>query len=142
MAQRIKGQETSVILVVNNQIVRSVNSVKSFEFKANLEQLSEGYLGEKTERKDEIFKGVSANIELNFDSGDIFELFAAVVNRAKRREPGTVVNVKTTLTFPSGGRKRLLIPDVFFGELPMSFGSRSDYGTVSLDMTASDYQVI
>ena len=142
MAQRIKGQDVEVLLIVDSQIIRSITAVKSFEMKAQLEMLDEGYLGEKTNRKDSIYKGVSATIELNFDSPDIFDLFDKVIQKAKRRTPGTKINVKATLNFPNGVRKRVLIPDCEFGELPMSFGSRSDFGSVSLDLSASDYTTI
>jgi len=142
MAQRIKGQEVEVLLVMNGQIVRSITAVKSFDVKYLLEKLSEGYLGEKTERKDSIFKGIDASMEVHFDSKDVFALFTEIVNKAKRRTPGTAVNVKATLVYPGGGRTRVLIPNVEFGEIPLSFGSRSDYGTISLDMGAEDLQVL
>lgn len=142
MGQRVKGQDVEVLLIVDSQIIRSITAVKSFEMKAQLEMLDEGYLGEKTNRKDSIYKGVSATIELNFDSPDIFDLFDKVIQKAKRRTPGTKINVKATLNFPNGVRKRVLIPDCEFGELPMSFGSRSDFGSVSLDLSASDYTTI
>ena len=142
MQQRIKGQEVEVLLIVDNQILRSITAIKSFEMKYQLELLSEGYLGEKTERKDSIFKGIGASLEINFADKDVFDLFSKVVDKAKRRTPGTKVNIKATLVFPNGQRTRILIPDVEFGEIPLSFGSRSDYGSVSLEMEASDSTTI
>lgn len=139
---RIRGQEVEVILLVDNQIVRSLNSIKSFEMKYQQEIMSEGYLGERTERKDAIFKGIGASIEVNFSDKGVFAFFSAIVDRSKRRTPGTKINVKATLNLPSGERVRVIIPDVEFGEIPISFGSRSDYGTVSLEMEASDCNVI
>jgi hypothetical protein len=65
-----------------------------------------------------------------------------IVDKARRRTPGTKINVKATLNFPNGERPRVVIPDVEFGELPLNFGSRSDYGAVTLDFEASEAQVI
>lgn len=139
---RIKGQEVDVLMMENGQLVGSLSAVKSFEFKFQLEIISEGYLGERTERKDSIFKGISCSMEINHDDRAALSLFSRIVEKAKRRVPGATINIKATLNYPDGTRARILIPDVEFGEIPVNFGSRSDYGTTSLDMEASDARVI
>lgn len=139
---RIKGQEVDILLLENGQMVGSLSAVKSFEMKFQLEIMSEGYLGERTERKDSIFKGVSASMEVNHDDRAALGLFARIVEKAKRRVPGATINIKATLNYPDGTRARIIIPDVEFGEIPVNFGSRSDYGTTSLDMEASEARVI
>ena len=65
-----------------------------------------------------------------------------ILDRAKRRTPGAIVNIKATLNFPNGDRPRVIINDVFFGELPINFGGRGDYGTFSVTFAASDANVI
>ena len=137
--QRIKGQEVEVILVVDGKAQDTITDVRSFEIGLKTELKEEGYLGEKTNRYDEIFNGVRGRMELNFENQDVFSLFTAVLDRAKRRTPGTQINVKATLNFPNGDRPRVLIPNVFFGEIPMNFGSRGDYGTVGLEFAAEDF---
>jgi len=104
--------------------------------------LREGYLGETTQRRDDIFNGVSGKMELHFENQDIFNLFATIVNRARRRQPGAQINVKATLNFPNGDRPRVLISNLFFGEIPVSFASRSDYGQNTLTFEAEDGEVI
>jgi hypothetical protein len=61
-----------------------------------------------------------------------------IIDRAARREPGVRINVKATMQFPSGQRVRIMIQNVFFGEIPIGFGSRSDYGTISLDFESGE----
>lgn len=141
-SQRIKGQEVEVLLVVDGTVQDTVTDVRSFEIAAKLEQKEEAYLGEKTNRYDEIFNGVRGRMELHFENKDVFGLMTSIIDRAKRRTPGTQINIKATLNFPSGDRTRVLIADAFFGEIPVGFGSRSDYGTVSLDFQASDLSVL
>jgi len=141
-SNRIKGQEVSIEIVADNQIVSSMTAVRSCEFKYNREILSEGYIGEKTERKDSIFKGVSGSMEVHLDDPNAFNFFIQMNDKSKRRLPGVTVNVKMTLNFPDGRRVRIIVPDVEFGELPVNFGSRSDYGTTSLDFEASDARAI
>ena len=136
--QRIRGQEIEVLVVVNGAPKTNMTSVRSFEVTLNTEVMSEGYLGETTERKDSIYKGVSGKIELHFDNQEVMKVYQAIVDKARRRTPGTKINIKATLNFPGGQRPRVLISDCEFGPMPLSFGSRSDYGTASLDFEASD----
>jgi len=140
--QRIKGQEVEVLLVVDGDVQDTVTDVRSFEVAAKLELKEEGYLGEKTNRYDEIFNGVRGRVELHFENSDVFSTIQSIIDRAKRRTPGTQINIKATLNFPNGDRPRVMIPDAFFGEVPISFGSRSDYGTVGLDFSASDISIL
>ena len=138
MAQRIKGQEVEVILLVDGVPQDSITDVRSFSIELQTEIMSEGYLGETTNRRDSIFNGVSGSIELHIENAAIFDLFTSIVDKARRRTPGTRINLKATLAFPNGQRKRIIVPDAEFGAMPLNFGSRSDYGTVSLNFEAPD----
>lgn len=142
MAQRIKGQETEVMIVDNGIPQVTLTDVRSFELAAKTEMLEEGYLGETTDRYDEVYKGVRGRLELHFETQDIFQFFQDIIDRARRRQPGTQINIKTTLNFPNGQRPLALISNAFFGELPINFPSRSDYGAVTLDFQAADVQFI
>lgn len=142
MEQRIKGQEVEIMYVVNGSPKANITDVRSFEFAVQTEVLKEGYLGEKTDRRDEIFRGIRGRTELHYENGEIFDVIKEITDRAKRQKPGTLINVKATLNFPSGERVRALIPDVYFGEIPIGFPGRADYGTVTLDFEASDWKRI
>jgi len=140
--QRIKGQEVSVILVVAGVMQDEITDIKSFDVTREFESTEEGYLGETANRYDEFYKGYSGSMELNFGSRAVFDLMTSIQDRAQRREPGTVINIKATLNFPSGERRKVLLQDAFFDSIPMSFGSRGDYGTVSLSFKGADVRVI
>lgn len=142
MSQRIKGQEVEIILVVNGVAKTTLTAVRSFEFAYQQEIKSEGYLGETTNRKDAIFNGIRGRCEYHFDSPDILGLAVQIIDKARRRTPGVQINVKATLSFPSGRRTRVIIPNAEFGEIPFNFASRADYGTVGLDFEASEAQAI
>lgn len=142
MAQRIKGQEVIVILVVNGQPQAEITAIKSFEMTYQLEIKKEGYLGETTDRRDSIFNGIGGSMEVHLETKAIFTTFNAIVDKARRRTPGVVINIKTTLNFPNGDRVRVIIPNVEFGELPVNFGSRADYGTTTFTFEAQDAQAI
>lgn len=138
MSQRIKGQEVEVLVVLNGQTQDALFDVRSLELVLQQEITSEGYLGETTNRKDSIFNGVRGRLEAHFENNQFVTLFTAVVNKSRRREAGTRINIKTTLNFPNGQRVRVMIPDVEFGDLPINFGSRSDFGTIGLDFEAAE----
>lgn len=106
-----------------------------------LDQISEGYLGETTERKDSIFKGVSGKVEFHLESQAMLEVFTKIVDNAKKRTTPVLINIKATLNFPNGDRPKILISNVEFGSLPLNFSSRSDYATTSLDFTAPDLKI-
>jgi hypothetical protein len=142
MADRIKGQDVEIMIVADNVAQSTITDIRSFEVESQMEILREGYLGETTQRRDDIFNGVRGKMELHFENKDVFDLIQTITDRARRRTPGTIVNIKATLRFPNGQRPRVLIPNVFFGPIPMNFGSRSDYGTVTLDFESSDVTVI
>jgi hypothetical protein len=141
MAQRIKGQEVEMIFVIDGEPVDNTTDIRSMEIAAQMEILREGYLGETTDRRDDIYRGVRGRAELHFENPEVITLFRAIIDRARRREPGTRIAMKATLNFPSGERALITIPQVFFGELPIAFGSRSDYGMVSLDFEAEDFRL-
>lgn len=142
MSQRIKGQEVEAIMIVDGVPQDTITDIRSFEFAFQTEILREGYLGETTDRRDSIFKGIRGKFELHIENEDVFNLFVSIVDKARRRTPGTRINVKSTLNFPNGDRPRVLIPDVEFGEMPFAFGGRSDYGSVTLEFEASEAQII
>jgi len=142
MAKRIRGQEVEVLVVVDGVPKTNMTSIQNFEVTLETELMSEGYLGETSERKDSIFKGVSGRMEMHFDNQEVLRVYQAIVDKARRRTPGTKINIKATLNFPNGQRPRIVITDVEFGALPLNFGSRSDYGTATLDFASSDMSIM
>lgn len=142
MAQRVKGQESSVVVIVDGQPSDSLNAIKDLEVSFQLERLQEGYLGETTDRYDDVFKGLKGSLTAHLDSPAAFNVVQQIVERARRRTPGIKFNIKTTLEFPSGRRARVVLRDVAFGEVPVNFGSRTDYVSLKLDFACSDGQVL
>jgi len=140
MSQRIKGQEVRVTMVSPTGNVESIGSggVSSFELEFKTEILSEGYLGETTERKDDIFKGVSGRMEFHLDRQSYFRFVQQVTDRSQRRSPaGARFNVLVAMSFPNGERPRVLLEDVFFGPLPVNVGGRDEYVSATVEFECS-----
>ncbi len=132
MSQRIKGLEVECVIVVDNVPESNTTAIKSFEITLKQDILTEEYLGEKSTRKDAIFKGLDGKMELHAENGEFLKLFKKITDKSTRRVPGIKINIKATLNFPNGERPIILIQDVEFGDLPLAFGSRADYGTIAL----------
>lgn len=143
MAQRIKGQEVQVIFVENNSPLTNIVDARSVEMEAQLEIMSEGYLGETTNRRDSVYRGFSGRVELHFENRDVIDLVRRLIDKARRRTAGTRINMQMTMVFPDGGdRVRVLLKNLEFGAIPLGFGSRSEYGTITLPFEGEDYAVI
>jgi len=81
-------------------------------------------------------------MELHIENPDILTLAQQIVDRARRREPGSRINIKATLAFPSGIRKIVSIDNCFFGEIPINAGSRQDYVTTTLTFEAESLRFL
>lgn len=142
MSQRILGQNVSVIVIQDSAPLQEINCIRSFSFNYELELKDEGYLGETTNRKDSVFKGIKFDMELHSASNDIFNLIRSAVDKARRRTPGTRINVKASLTWPNGDRAVITFPDVEFGPFPVNTNSRADYVTIKLEGACSEARAV
>jgi hypothetical protein len=142
MAQRLKGQDCTITIMKYGAQVATLTDIRNFTLTPNFDKLEEGYLGETTNRFDEIFKGLSFDMEAHVEESGFVDFITAVKDRATRRTPGTVINVFATLNFPNGSRARIVIRDCFFADMPFNVGSRSDYGSVKISGGAADFEKI
>ena len=139
---RLRGQEVSVQVVQNGALLADISDVKSFEVEFQLDVMAEGYLGEFTDRRDDMFKGIPGKLEFHIETGAPFDLVNAIVQRAQRRVPGTQFNVQSTVRLANGQRKRIVINDLYFGSVPFNVASRTDYVTYSLSFEAGEGKFI
>ena len=141
-AQRILGQNVSIVIIKDSVPLQELNCIKSFSFTFELEMKDEGYLGETTNRKDSVFKGVKFDMELHTNNKRIFEFVKDAIDTARRRTPGIRINIKASLTYPNGDLARITFPDCEFGDFPFSIGSRTDYVNVKIDGACSEANVV
>ena len=139
--QRHKGQETSLVFIRNGEILETLTNCKSLEFEYKLEILQEGYLGETTDQYDSVFKGISGNADFHFSDATPLILTEDMVNKARRREGGTKVNIKTTFNYPNGRRAIVTFRDVEFGAASTTVGGRSEFSVFKTNWSCSDGQV-
>lgn len=142
MGNRVKGQEVEIILLKDGSPLDTITTIKNFEFNFELEILKEGYMGETTDRRDTIYRGVSGKFDLHMESDAVLRLAVDVVAKARARVPGMTINLKATLNFANGDRPRIIIPDIAFGQFPFSFGGRAEYVQGTVNYEAAESRVI
>jgi len=142
VSQRILGQNVSLIIIQDSAPLQEINCIRSFSFTYELELKDEGYLGETTNRKDSVFKGIKFDMEMHSASNDIFNFVRSAVDKARRRTPGTRINVKASMTWPNGDRAVITFPDAEFGAVPVNTNSRTDYVTVKLEGACSEARAV
>ena len=82
------------------------------------------------------------DMDLHTNNHRIFGLIKSAVDKAKRRTPGVRINMKASMTWPNGDVARVTFPDVEFGAVPVSTGSRADYVSIKLEAACSDALVV
>ena len=138
---RIMGQDVSILIVQDGELQDTLTAISNFEGELEFEIISKGYLGEKTERKDMVFKGVKFNGELNPFTQDIFAFAQSVKDKAQRINVDTMFNVTGIFTFPNGDTPELLFTDCAFGPIPIGVGSRTDYVKSKFSGECSDVDI-
>lgn len=141
MSTRIKGQNAEISIYENNVPLTTIRDIRSIEIAAQLEILREGYLGETTDRRDSVYRGLRGRMEMHFENRDVLDFMRRLVDKARSRTAGIRVNVEATFAFDTD-RVRLLLSDLSFGEIPIGFGSRTDFGTITLEFEGQDYNVV
>jgi hypothetical protein len=141
---RIRGQEVSIRISRNANVESTITAVKDFTVQLDMATLDEGYLGETTMRKDDIFNGVSGSFTIDHESQDILVFMDFIKQRAQRRIPVNQSRANATgrFTFPNGDVPRLLIPDMKFDAIPISVPGRNAYVNSSFSYKAEDVRFI
>lgn len=131
--QRIKGQEVSILVVTDGVLEAELTDIRNFEYESQLEIKSMGYLGEKGNRKDDVFNGVKGSFEMHLHAQDWWAFKQKIIDRAQRKTPDTIFNISGVFAFPNGETPTVTLPDVKFGPIPTNVPERGDYVNVKLE---------
>lgn len=133
MAQRIKGQEVSVLVTMDGELQAEITDIQNFGITLQLELLQQGYLGETSDRYDEVFKGAKFDFEMHTHSQDYWTLVASIIDRARRKTPNLVFNIVATLSYPNGDTPTVTLPDVSWGPSAVNAPARADYVKIKME---------
>lgn len=138
LSQRVKGQEVNILFVRGGNLEETLTDTTDFEFGPKLELKEQGYLGEKSNRHDEVFNGMKFSGTIHLHSQDWFVFQSAIIARAKRQTPDVVFNISAVLQFPNGQTPSVLLSDCKFGPQTQAVRSRGDYVTAKLEGACDD----
>jgi hypothetical protein len=139
--QRIKGQEVTILFNRGGELEDTLTDIQDFEFEPKLEIIQQGYLGEKSDRYDEIFNGGKFTATLHIHDQAYLAFQQGIINRAKRLTPDVVFNTTAVMLLPNGQTPTVLFPDCFWGPQPQTFRSRKDYLGVKLEGHSGDVDI-
>ncbi len=135
---RLKGQEIEVRVISGSELVTTINNITSFNDNVELELKQDGFLGEVTDRYDDISKGFKGDFETHMSTSAIHQFTELILQRAQRLNAGLQFNIIRTDFFSDGTTALITYPDVKWGPIPTSIGSRSDYAKMKLSFGCSD----
>lgn len=137
---RLKGQEVQIQIIQGGAVVTAINAIASFGDTMKFEKKEQGFLGEVTNRYDEIFNGFDGNLTMQISEQGWMELQAAIKAKAQRANPTLEFNLVRVDLYPNGQTPTRTYRDVHWGPSPTNVGSRGDFVTVALDFSCSDVE--
>lgn len=137
MPQRIKGQEVTVYVVRAGQLEDTITAITEFNDEDMVEVKAQGYLGETSDRYDDVYNGTKFDFSLHLQSARWLLLKQAIIDRARRKTSDVVFNVSVTYYFPNGDTPTITFPDVKWGPMTKSIASRGDYVKVKMQGSVS-----
>lgn len=137
-SQRIKGQEVQIIITRDGVLEETFTAIKNFQSTDEFEVKSVGYLGEKTNRKDEIFNGMKFSFDMHLSKKAFWTFKKAVKDRAQRVSPDLQINISGIFSFPNGETLAETLPDVHFGPMDKNVSDRGEYVDVKIEGECSD----
>lgn len=141
-AQRFIGQDLILTPFLNGVPQESFTDTRSAEVVFQTEIIKDGYLGQFTDRRDMVYRGVRGSLELHFSDKGVFTTIAGILNRARQRRGGNRIIMQQSLLFPNGDRPIIQSEEAVFGEIPLNFPDRTSFATIRLDWEADDVRFI
>lgn len=135
---RLRGQEVEIRVTQAGSVLQSVTAVSTFDDTVETETSQQGFLGEMSDRYDDILHGYSWNLEFQINRATWVQLQRAITDRAQRKTPDMIFNIIRTDFYSNGDSLVLTYKDVKFGPQNTSVASRVDFVKVKLTGKCSE----
>lgn len=137
MGLRIKGIEVALIFIGPTGVEETVGKMKSMEINVLGEILTEEYIDEDAPDFDDISMGCEVKCMAHLNDPAFFQLIQRVENRRRRiGSPSGKFSAGGRFLFPDQGTQRIVVPNLFFGDLPIRVGGRKDYVNTEINAKA------
>jgi hypothetical protein len=140
--QRLKGQEIQFRVLQDNTLLDALTATGGVKEEMQLEMKEDGFIGETTDRYDEVFKGWKVDMSnMQVFSADWARFQQAVEQRARRITPGTIFNAVRVDSYSDGSQVIYTYTNLTFGPIPTDAAGRTEFVKVSLSMGCSERDV-
>jgi len=139
---RVRGQEVSVLVTRAGNLETQLTDISNFNLELEFSIKSQGYLGQKTDKKDYIFNGVKFDFEINTHDQSWIPFVIAVADKAKRNNTTVIFTITAVLQYPNGETPDAILTDVSFGALPINVTARGDYVKHKIQGECEDLQLV
>ncbi len=136
--QRIKGQEVTVIMSIDNKVDDKVGPFTDMTATLRKEIIEGEYLGQTTTFFDDVFKGCMIELTYHMRAARILKIIDRDIKRARFQTGGLVrADISAQMAFPGQ-----VVPynflDVRFDEHPLTVSDRKSYVEGKLKAYASE----
>jgi hypothetical protein len=140
---RLRGDDIQVRLTQGGAIIQTLAAIESLTWTVDSEIIQKGYLGEGSDRVDEIYKTTSVDVGVDQEGSEGIFLMQSIATRSTRRtaQASTQVNISFVANYPNGSRPRVTIIDVKFQGPSMGVANRDAYGMLRLNGKARKFQI-
>lgn len=135
---RLRGQEVSIRIIRAGVVEDDITSISTFNDEDALEIKEDGFLGENTNRFDEILNGHGGDMEIQVSNSKAYQLRQSILDKAARRTPDVVFNVVRSDFFANGDSAVKTYLDVHWGSIPTTISSRGDFVKLKLSFKCSN----
>jgi hypothetical protein len=138
---RLKGQEMSIRVLRNDQVVAELTAISSFNDEVKLEIKEDGFIGESVNRTDNILNSYGGDLEFQINKSTWYNFVRFVTDKAQRLSPealATVFNLVTTENYSDGNVNIITYLDVSFGAFAKSAASRADFVKIKTSFACSE----
>ena len=141
--RRVKGLNTEVLMAGPNGLYENITAIRDHELEFIVDVIQEGYLGEASSRRDDIFDGVRGNFTVHIEDPEVFKFVRSLIARSRSQYPDNSVSfaIETHVKFSDTSVEIIRIPNVHFTNVPVSMSGRKDYVTMRLSYESGDFGV-
>lgn len=138
---RLKGQEVEIRLTRAGSVENAIAAIGTFNDQVMLETKQDGFLGELTDRFDDVMRGYGFDLEFQVSEASWIDFQTAMIDRSQRSTPDVLFNVIRTDFYSNGDTLVITYMDVKFGAQPTTIASRGDFVKVKLEGKCSQRSV-
>lgn len=138
---RLKGQEVEIRITRAGSVENAIAAIGTFNDQVMLETKQDGFLGELTDRFDDVMRGYGFDLEFQVSEASWIDFQTAMIDRSQRMTPDVLFNVIRTDFYSNGDTLIIAYMDVKFGAQPTTIASRGDFVKVKLEGKCSQRSV-